>query len=147
MKTTVVTPRNHYLLRLERGEEVIASITDFCAKHFIHAATFTAIGAIERSTIGYYNLALKQYGKRTYDDAMEVASMTGNVALVDGTPFVHAHAVLSGIVPGTENTPLGGHVFEAYVAVTLEIHLQAYVEGVTREHDEFIGLKLLCLES
>ncbi|MEK7098270.1 MAG: hypothetical protein AAB908_00040, partial [Patescibacteria group bacterium] len=60
-------------------------------------------------------------------------------------PFVHCHAVLSGIAPGTENHPIGGHVFEAKVAVTLEVHLVAFNENVMRELDNDIGLKLLDL--
>jgi predicted DNA-binding protein with PD1-like motif len=89
--------------------------------------------------------AKKEYGSKEYVDAMEVASMTGNIALVDGEPFVHAHAVLSGIVPGSENGCIGGHVFEAKVAVTLEVHLVAFADAVTRELDPEIGLKLLNL--
>ena len=71
--------------------------------------------------------------------------MTGNVARVDGKPFIHCHAVLSGIKEGTENQPIGGHVFEAKVAVTLEVHLTAYEGSVERALDNDIGLKLLAL--
>ena len=49
------------------------------------------------------------------------------------------------IAPGTENQPVGGHVFEATVAVTLEVHLESFDEPVARELDDDIGLKLLDL--
>jgi predicted DNA-binding protein with PD1-like motif len=69
--------------------------------------------------------------------------MTGNVAQVEGKPFVHVHAVLTGIKEGSENQPIGGHVFEAKVAVTLEVELVAYNENIARALDNSIGLKLL----
>lgn len=140
-----VTPRGEYMLRLERGDDVLPSIVDFCKRKGILSGSFRGIGAIEQSKIGYYDLSKKSYGQKDYPNAMEVASMIGNVALVDGEPFVHCHVVLSGIVSGTENQPIGGHVFEAKVAVTLEIHFVAFNEQIARELDDDIGLKLLSL--
>lgn len=145
MNAKEVIPSRHYLLRLIRGEDVLPTLTQFCKEKGIKSGSFRAIGAIEQSKISYYDLSKKEYGSKQYPDAMEVASMTGNIALVEGVPFIHCHAVLSGIVPGTENHPVGGHVFEAVVAVTLEVHLEAFNEEVTRELDDDIGLKLLQL--
>jgi len=139
-----VTMRGEYLLRLERGEDVLPTIVDFCKRKGISSGSFRGIGAVENSKIGYYDLSKKSYGQKDYPDAMEVASMIGNIAQVDGEPFVHCHAVLSGIASGTENQPIGGHVFEAKVAVTLEIHFIAFNEQIRRELDD-IGLKLLSL--
>lgn len=138
-------PSGEYFLRLQRGEDVLPAIIDFCRQKEIKSGSFRAIGAIEQSKIGYYDLSKKEYGSKEYTDAMEVASMTGNIAQIDGAPFVHAHAVLSGIAAGTENQCVGGHVFEAKVAVTLEVHLVAFADAVTRELDPEIGLKLLKL--
>ena len=145
MKEREVTSRGEYLLRLERGDDVLPSIADFCARKGILSASFRAIGAVEHSTIGYYDLSIKKYGQKDYVEPHEVDSMTGNVAQVDGKPFVHCHAVLSGIAAGSENQTVGGHVFEAKVAVTLEVHLVAFNESISRELDEVIGLKLLDL--
>lgn len=145
MREREVTSRGEYMLRLERGEDVLPAITDFCKRKGILSGSFRAIGAVEQSKIGYYDLSKKEYGSEEYADAMEVASMTGNIAQVDGAPFIHAHAVLSGITAGTENQPIGGHVFEAKVAVTLEVHLVAFNENILRELDAEIGLKLLNL--
>jgi uncharacterized protein len=140
-----LTPNGEYFLRLQRGEDVLPAIIDFCKEKGIQSGSFRAIGAVEQSKIGYYDLSKKEYGSKEYAEAMEVASMTGNIAEVDGAPFVHAHAVLSGIAAGTENQCIGGHVFEAKVAVTLEVHLIAFTDAVTRELDPEIGLKLLKL--
>ena len=140
MKEREVTLRAEYLLRLEKGEEVISAITDFCTRKQILSGSFRAIGAVAESKIGYYDLSIKKYGNIIYPEAREVASMTGNITQVDGTPFVHAHAVLTDMV---KNESVGGHVFEAKVAVTLEVHFAAFNELISRELDNDIGLKLL----
>lgn len=134
-----------YILRLTRGEDVLPAIIAFCKSENIASGSFRAIGAVENAKVGYYDLAVKNYGSKVYPDAMEVASMTGNIALVDGEPFVHAHVVLSGIATGTENNTVGGHLFEAIVAVTLEVHLEAFSEPLERVLDDTIGLKLLSI--
>ncbi len=126
-----------------RGEDVFETLTDFCEREGIESAVYSALGAVEKIRLGYYDLASKQYGSKEYQHAHEVASMTGNIALVDEKPFIHMHAVLSDTAPGTENLCVGGHVFAATVAVTLEVHLTVFNEPVTRSHDEGIGLKLL----
>ncbi len=145
MREKEVTVRGEYFLRLERNEDVLPALTDFCKRKGIMSGSFRAIGAVKEAKIGYYDLAEKKYGSKVYPDEMEVASMTGNVAQVEGAPFIHAHAVLSGIKAGTENQPIGGHVFEAKVAVTLEVHLVAFNESISRALDDDIGLKLLDL--
>lgn len=153
MKEREVTSRGEYILRLERGEDVLPVIADFCKRKGILSGSFRAIGAVENSKIGFYNLAEKKYGDITYPEAREVASMTGNIAHVEPSetdrshgagrqPFIHAHAVLTDM---DKNESIGGHVFEAKVAVTLEVHFVAFNEAISRELDSDIGLKLLNL--
>jgi predicted DNA-binding protein with PD1-like motif len=145
MKEKEVSVRGEYILRLQKDEDVLPALTDFCKRKGILSGSFRAIGAVKDAKIGYYDLTSKQYGSKVYPEEMEVASMTGNVAQVDGAPFIHTHAILSGIAKGSENQPIGGHVFEAKVAVTLEVHLVAFNENIARKLDDDIGLKLLDL--
>lgn len=130
-----------FVIRLERGEELIVSITDFCTKRGIRAAIFQGIGAVEKVEIGYYDLGKKEYFFRNETGIFEVASMQGNVALVNDEPFVHVHAVLSRCDETLEC--IGAHIKEAFVAVTLEIYLTPLNVSLSRKHDESIGLKLL----
>ena len=132
--------RRHTIV-LKRGEELITTLTAFCEQAGIKNAVFQGIGAVERVQIGYYDLGKKEYFFRNEDGVFEVASMQGNVALVDGKPFIHAHAVLS---RADESCAcIGGHIKEAYVAVTLEVFLIALDLSVERKLDDTIGLKLL----
>ena len=132
-----------YLIALERGEEVIATLTTFCAQQDIANGFLHGLGAVEKVQIGYYDLGTREYVFRNEPGIFEVASMTGNVALVEGKPFIHAHAVLSRCDETCEC--IGAHIKEAYVAVTLEILLQPLPLTVGRTLNEDIGLKLLNL--
>lgn len=142
MKEREVTVRGEYFLRLMKDEDVLPSIADFCARKGIQSGSFKAIGAVKEAKIGFYDLAARKYGSFDYPEEREVASMTGNVSHVDSKPFVHVHALLSDM---KSNSPIGGHVFEAKVAVTLEVHLTAFNESIQRALDDEIGLKLLDL--
>jgi hypothetical protein len=146
-----------FVLRLERGEELIATLTDFCERRGLRNAVFQGIGAVERVQIGYYDLRKREYFFRSESGVFEVASMQGNVALVypegtrgvegpstglgAGKPFIHAHAVLSRCDESLEC--IGAHIKEAYVAVTLEICMTVLESSIERKLDDDIGLKLL----
>ena len=131
------------IIVLARGENVIETLTAFCVGNNITAAVFQGIGAIERVKIGYYDLGKKEYFFRDEAGVFEVASMQGNVALVDGKPFIHAHAVLSRCDESC--ACIGAHIKEAFVAVTLEIYLTPLDVSISRKLNGDIGLKLLDL--
>lgn len=128
-----------YILTLAKGENVIETITTFCAAHDIKNAHFSAIGAVEYVSCGYYALDEKKYHFMQYTDLVEVVSGTGNVMLKEGAPFVHLHAVFT----DTNNNAFGGHVEEMRVGVTLEVILTPLHSSLTRVHDEKIGLFLI----
>ncbi|HXK38771.1 MAG TPA: PPC domain-containing DNA-binding protein [Candidatus Paceibacterota bacterium] len=143
--------KNHVII-LERGEDVIPALEKYCAEHGITAGVFTGIGAVNKIEIGYYEFEKREYHFRSEAGDFEVASMNGNVALFDpeggsasdgagGKPFIHAHAVLSRCDKTLEC--IGAHIKKASVAVTLEVFLTEMNVGLTRKHDDFIGLKLL----
>ena len=128
-----------YVITIARGENVIESLTRFAAAEGVLNAHFTAIGAVEFVSCGYYALDEKKYHFRQYNELLEVASATGNIMLKDGAPFVHLHAIFT----DTENSAFGGHIEEMRVGVTLEIILTPLQSELSREHDEAIGLFLI----
>jgi predicted DNA-binding protein with PD1-like motif len=132
-----------FVIKLSRGEELMSTLTSFCETRGIQSGVFSGIGAVEHVTIGYYDLNTREYFFREEKGVFEVASMQGNVALVDSAPFIHAHAVLSRCDESLEC--IGAHIKEATVAVTLEIFLTPFDVVLRREMDETIGLKLLKL--
>lgn len=132
-----------FIIVLSRGEKVIEALTLFCKERGIRSGIFRGIGAVKNATVGYYSLAKKEYFFKTFKEDMEVASMMGNIALVDDAPFLHTHVVLSKMDDSL--SCVGAHLREGEVAVTLEVYLTPFEERVHRELDENIGLKLLKL--
>lgn len=130
---------NTYIIKIEKGEEVIDILTSLCVREGIVNAEFRGIGAVEHLSCGYYALDEKKYYFTEYSQLLEVASLTGNVALKEGKPFVHVH----GVFTDTANTAFGGHVASATAGVVVEIFLHAYPTTIERTYDEKIGLFLL----
>lgn len=131
------------LIKLARGEELISTLTALCEERQIRNAIFQGIGAVENVEIGYYDLSKKEYFFTKDEAVFEVAAMQGNVALVDGKPFIHAHAVLSRCDESLQC--IGAHIKSAQVAVTLEIFMTVLDSSIERKLDHNIGLKLLSL--
>lgn len=130
---------NVYVLKIERGEEVVETLIEFCKTEGIENATIKAIGAVDWISCGYYALPEKQYHFKKYEGSFEVLTATGNVAPKEGVPFVHLHAVFS----DEENTAFGGHVEAMRVGVVLEVIVQKLGTKITRELDQNIGLFLM----
>jgi predicted DNA-binding protein with PD1-like motif len=130
-----------YIVVLELGESVMESLRSFAEKENILHGTFSGIGAVRATECCIYDIAAKKYKCRTFDDAHEVLSLSGNFAKVDDAPFVHAHIVLG----NGEMQAYGGHLKEAIVAVTLEIAVTVDPSPIARTQNDAIGLKLITL--
>lgn len=132
-----------FFIKLERGEPVMRTLTDFCEKRGIQGGVLQAVGAVKNAEVGYYDLNKREYFFKKFPEDREVASLMGNIAMVEGKPFIHAHAVLSAMNDVLDC--VGAHLKEAEVAVTLEVFLTPFDMPLTREYDEGTGLKLLDL--
>jgi len=132
-----------YLVRLERGEEVLSSLADFAAEHVIGAGTILGIGALENVILGYYELATKTYHRKEFSGEYELVNLTGNFSLVDGHPFPHCHVTLGGVNYET----IGGHLFQGRVAITCELTVIPFPVTIQRQHDDEVGLNLWDLKA
>lgn len=129
-----------YMLRIDQGELIQASLREFCNQHEIVNATVSGIGAVEWVRCGYYDLTAREYRFTEYDDeVVEVTSYLGNIMKKEDTIFVHAHATFS----DTQNTVFGGHVDEMRVGVVLEVVVCPLPSTITRTFDENTGLYLM----
>ena len=131
---------NGFLVVLEVGDEVIAALKKLAAAERIGMASLTGIGAVKDVTLGYLDLDQKEYLKREFNgDSMELVSLTGNLAVLDGEPVAHCHAVIG----DREMRVFGGHLFQATVSVTAEIFLRVYVGEIVRQFDRDTGANLI----
>jgi len=131
-----------YLLRLEKGEELVAQLTQFVSNNSIKAGWVTGLGGAANVRLGYYNLQRKKYVFRHVKNVVELVSLTGNIARHDGQPALHLH----GVVSDRNNKAHGGHIKELIVGGTVEIKIETFDGELTRELDENIGLPLLQLD-
>lgn len=131
----------HILLLLE-GEKLVESITSFCSGNGIGAATFQALGAVKEVELGFYDLKARQYEWKKAEAELELDNATGNIALLEGKPIVHAHATVS----DREMHSFGGHLKEAVVGASCEVFLTPLGGKLERKQDEKTGLKLMELD-
>ena len=128
-----------YVLVLEMGEEVIASLSDFSKNEGVASAWISAIGALRDFELGYYYLDRKQYGRKKFEEIAELITCSGNIAMRESQPFAHIHAVMG----RDDYSVIGGHLFTGIVAVTAEIMLFPLPNRMERAYDERTGLYLL----
>jgi predicted DNA-binding protein with PD1-like motif len=131
-----------FIIRLEKGEKIIETLTSFCEKKGIKSGMFHAIGAVLTAELGFYDLGKKEYQFKKFEDLHEIISLTGNVSLVEEKPFLHVHCVLS----DKNYNCHGGHLKEGEVGATCEVCLIPSGSKIEREYDQEVGLKLLKLE-
>lgn len=127
-----------YAIIFSRGDEVISGLTDFAIQNHISDAHFTAIGACESALLAWFDIPKKNYRPIPITDQSEVLSFTGDIAVFNGTPIVHAHSILS----QPDGSTRGGHTFELHVNPTIEVFLTADDTPLAKKQDPG-GLKLI----
>ena len=131
-----------YAVIFDTGDEVVKGLTDFAREQRLSGSHFTAIGAFQDVTLGYFAWQKKEYLKIPLREQVEVLSLVGDVALKpDGSPQLHAHVV----VGRSDGTTRGGHLLEAHVRPTLEVVLVESPVHLQRKHDPESGLALIRL--
>jgi predicted DNA-binding protein with PD1-like motif len=131
--------RRVWALVFDKGDEAVAGLEAFARQERVHAAHFTAIGAFSEATLGYFDRGRSDYDRIPVSEQVEVLSLVGDIALQDGEPTVHAHAVLG----RRDGTTIGGHLFEGRVWPTLELFLSAEPAALEKREDEETGLFLI----
>ena len=65
---------NGYLVRLEKGEEIIESLSSLAEREKIPGGFLYGLGAVKDVTLGYFDVANKKYVKKDFDvpQALEV---------------------------------------------------------------------------
>mgnify|MGYP005844202327 CR=1 FL=1 len=128
-----------YILRFDRGEEFISSLQDFCTENNIQAGYFHGIGACHKLELAWYNLETKKYEIQNIEENLEITSLTGNIALIDGSVFAHTHGVFGNRTLQT----VTGHIKSMEISATCELKLDIFDGKIERAFDEETGLKLM----
>ncbi len=143
MKSRVLTETDDgriWLLVLESGEAVKKTLEGFAAKTGVEAASFVALGAFERASLGYFQWDRKSYKEIPVEEQVEVITLAGDIVPGEqGRPSLHAHAVLG----RADGSTRGGHLLDGIVRPTLEVTLtQSPAHLVRRQHPD-LGIALI----
>ena len=122
-----------YYIRLDRGDEVTASMLEVCRAERIQSATFSGIGGCGEAKILTLIPEEGAFEERTFSGMLELVSLIGNVISDDeGELSLHAHAALA-YKEGSEHRVAAGHVKSITVSYTGEIELRPVVGGAIRK--------------
>ena len=127
-----------YVVRLQRGEEVLACLRELCEKESISLGTVSAIGAVNHVVVGVYRVDEQKYVANTFDSVMELTSLMGNITEKDGEPYLHLHATFGDLT----GKVIGGHLNEAVVSATCELFVRKVEGHVGRRLDPETGLNI-----
>lgn len=131
-----------YVLRLDRGEELVGTICGFLRKNGIASGELRGIGALADTELGFFDVGSNVYQRTSFPDSMELVQLLGNVSWSGDEPVLHAHAILA----GPDLVARGGHLFRGTVSVTAEVYVTPGEERLTRRLDPEVGLLLLDLD-
>jgi predicted DNA-binding protein with PD1-like motif len=135
------TGQKTYVLIFETGDDAMEGLRDFARSKALTAAHFTAIGAFQHVTLGYFDWEVKEYRKIPLLEQVEVLSLLGDIAEKDGEAVVHAHVV----VGRSDGSTRGGHLMEGRVRPTLEVILTESPSHLQKKLDPESGLALIRL--
>ena len=127
-----------YVLRLDRGEELIETLMEFVKKEKITLGTINGLGASNYVEVGLFNIETKEYKKNVYEKDMEITSIIGNISTMDNESYLHIHINLS----DENNNVIGGHLSKCVISATCELFVQKVEGRVDRTKDEKVGLNL-----
>ena len=130
---------NSYVIRINKGEEIVERLKELCEKEDIKVAEITGLGASNLVEIGLFNVNTKEYKTTTFEGMFEITSLIGNATRKDGEVYLHLHINFS---DETGNTK-GGHLVRCNISATSEIIVNKIEGNVDRKLSDEIGLNLM----
>ena len=114
-----------YVVRLDRGEEIVESLTKICDREKITLATIEGIGAADHAVIGLYNVGEQVYHKTELNGPMEITALTHIDTFLDCGADIE-----NGIVVNTHTLSAGEHLaayFQKYTFIR-KLHVTASIQ-------------------
>ena len=128
-----------YIIRLEAGEPIIETLTAFMTSRDVGFATISAIGAMDRAEVGWWNGETREYEFHLFEEQMEILSFQGTCTLMDSKPFLHLHCMLG----RHDLSVIGGHLKEGRAYPMAEVWIQAQDAEVRRSPEgSFTAMQL-----
>lgn len=132
---------NGFVIRLEKGEELVRTLTQFCSEQNIKSGWVSGLGAAIWAELAFYHLDQKAYEFDRINELLEISNLTGNITQVNDKPFLHLHVTVADM----NYHSYAGHLKELAVGGTCEVFIQTFEQPINRIHNDGIGLKLFDL--
>lgn len=130
---------NYLAIRLDKNEEIIASLNKIINDEGINSGIVNAIGATNDFTINTFNTTLKKYQENNFKGTYEIVSLTGNITLKDNEPYIHLHMACA----DNNGNVVGGHLKSSIISATLEMFITIIDKKINRKYDLATGLNLM----
>lgn len=131
-----------YIVRIDRGEEIISALTALCEQEDIRLAQVDALGAVDHAVVSVYDVPAKVFYRKEFNEPMEISNLCGTVTRKDGQVYIHLHVTLC----DKNLAAHGGHANELRVSATCEMVVRVIAGEVGRRMDEGVGLNLFLFE-
>jgi predicted DNA-binding protein with PD1-like motif len=128
-----------YMGKLPHDSDLLGELTAFCTQQNITLGYMTALGAVKKARLAYYDQDRKVYEFFEINRHLEITNLIGNVSLKDNKPIVHAHITLA----DKEGKAFGGHLAEGTIVFASEVCIQVLSgDALVRGFDEVTRLPL-----
>ena len=130
---------NKYVIRIDKGEEIIETLKTFCKSNNIKLGSISGIGAANKIVLGLFETDTKKYLSQEFVGDFEIVPLAGNISTMKGETYLHLHANIADI----KHNSFGGHLTSAVVSATFEVIIDTIDGEVDRKFSNEIGLNLL----
>lgn len=127
-----------YFVRIDRGEEILASLKALCEKEGIALAEVKALGAVDDFSVGLFDVEEKKYHVNNFKFPAEIVSLWGTVTTKDGKFYPHVHMSAG----DSQGHVFGGHLNNARVSATCEMIVEVSDGRIERKMNDEVGLNL-----
>lgn len=124
---------------LDHDADLLEFLTAVASRSQVEAGMLSFLGAVQQARVAFYDGQSQKYETIALDEPLEIVHGTGNVSLLDGNIFVHAHVALS----DRQGRTFGGHLLPGTIVFAGEYFLWALAgHPFVRSRDAVTGLNL-----
>lgn len=131
-----------YLIRLDRGEEIVESISEICRENDIKLGQIIGFGTTNHAQLGLLETSTKNYYPEVFTTDNEITSIIGTVSRKDGEVYLHIHMSMA----NPDHEVMGGHLDYAVVSAVAEILIIEFDGTAGRVWSDDVGVNLLTFE-
>ena len=129
----------HYIIRIDKGEEIVSSLNDFCNWEDVKLGSLNGLGIASKIILSQYDITKKEFIEKTYEGSFEINNLMANITKKEGRNVVNAHINFS----DTDFNSHGGKLVECTVGATCEIVITVITGTINRRNDDFYDISIL----